>query len=79
MLLPRLRPVGHDVEGADNAECARRSDIVIVAVQWDGHAEILQSLRADLVGKLVVDCVNPLGCDKQGSASAEPVGLFRAS
>jgi NADPH-dependent F420 reductase len=59
--------LGHDVEGADNAECARRSDIVIVAVPWDGHAEILQSLRADLAGKLVVDCVNPLGFDKQGA------------
>jgi 8-hydroxy-5-deazaflavin:NADPH oxidoreductase len=59
--------LGHDVEGADNAECARRSDIVIVAVPWDGHAEILQSLRAYLAGKLVVDCVNPLGCDKQGA------------
>jgi NADPH-dependent F420 reductase len=59
--------LGHDVEGADNAECARRSDIVIVAVPRDGHAEILQSLRADLAGKLVVDCVNPLGCDKQGA------------
>jgi NADPH-dependent F420 reductase len=59
--------LGHDVEGADNAECARRSDIVIAAVPWDGHAEILQSLRADLAGKLVVDCVNPLGFDKQGA------------
>jgi predicted dinucleotide-binding enzyme len=51
--------LGHDVEGADNAECARRSDIVIVAVPWEGHTEIPQSLRADLAGKPVVDCVNP--------------------
>ncbi|NED86780.1 NAD(P)-binding domain-containing protein, partial [Streptomyces sp. SID11233] len=29
--------IGHGVEGAENAECARRSDIVIVAVPWDGH------------------------------------------
>jgi hypothetical protein len=40
---------------------------MIVAVPWDGHAEILQSLRADLAGKLVVDCVNPLGFNKQGA------------
>ncbi|WNI15272.1 NADPH-dependent F420 reductase [Actinacidiphila sp. ITFR-21] len=59
--------LGHGVQGADNAECARRSDIVIVAVPWDGHAEILESLRAELTGKLVVDCVNPLGFDKQGA------------
>lgn len=55
------------VEGADNAECARRSDIVIIAVPWEGHAKTLESLREDLVGKLVVDCVNPLGFDKQGA------------
>jgi len=43
--------LGHDVEGTDNAECARRSDIVIVAVPGDGRAEILRSLRADLGGR----------------------------
>ncbi|MFF9363290.1 NADPH-dependent F420 reductase [Streptomyces griseoluteus] len=59
--------LGHGVEGAENAETARRSDVVIVAVPWEGHADILKSLREDLVGKLVVDCVNPLGFDKQGA------------
>ncbi|MCY0937326.1 NADPH-dependent F420 reductase [Streptomyces sp. H34-S4] len=59
--------LGLGVEGADNAECARRSDIVIIAVPWEGHAKTLESLREDLAGKLVVDCVNPLGFDKQGA------------
>ncbi|MDX6356155.1 MAG: 8-hydroxy-5-deazaflavin:NADPH oxidoreductase [Streptomyces sp.] len=67
--------LGHGVEGADNSECARRSDIVIVAVPWDGHAKTLESLREDLVGKLVIDCVNPLGFDKKGAyALAVPEG-----
>ncbi|KUJ37212.1 oxidoreductase [Streptomyces albus subsp. albus] len=60
------------IEGADNAECARRSDIVIVAVPWDGHAKTLESLRAELAGKLVVDCVNPLGFDKKGAYALKP-------
>lgn len=64
--------LGLGVEGADNAECARRSDIVIIAVPWDGHAKTLESLREELRGKLVVDCVNPLGFDKKG-AYALPV------
>ncbi|WP_327291393.1 NADPH-dependent F420 reductase [Streptomyces sp. NBC_01198] len=64
--------LGAGVEGADNAECARRSDVVIVAVPWDGHAGILESLRAELAGKLVVDCVNPLGFDKQGAYALTP-------
>ncbi|MEV7541916.1 MULTISPECIES: NADPH-dependent F420 reductase [unclassified Streptomyces] len=61
------RELGLGVEGADNAECARRSDIVIIAVPWEGHAKTLEALREDLAGKLVVDCVNPLGFDKQGA------------
>ncbi|MFD7336338.1 NADPH-dependent F420 reductase [Streptomyces violascens] len=64
--------LGLGIEGADNAECARRSDIVIVAVPWDGHAKTLESLREELSGKLVVDCVNPLGFDKQGAYALKP-------
>ncbi|RFU86717.1 NADPH-dependent F420 reductase [Streptomyces triticagri] len=64
--------IGHGVEGAENAECARRSDIVIVAVPWDGHAKTLEALRDDLAGKLVVDCVNPLGFDKKGAYALVP-------
>ncbi|MEW2632451.1 NADPH-dependent F420 reductase [Streptomyces sp. NPDC048389] len=64
--------LGLGVEGADNAECARRSDVVIVAVPWDGHAKTLETLQKELVGKLVVDCVNPLGFDKKGAYALKP-------
>ncbi|WP_431033060.1 NADPH-dependent F420 reductase [Streptomyces sp. P6-2-1] len=64
--------IGHGVEGADNAECARRSDVVIVAVPWDGHKALLEALREDLAGKVVVDCVNPLGFDKKGAYALTP-------
>ncbi|MET8554682.1 NADPH-dependent F420 reductase [Streptomyces sp. NPDC004959] len=64
--------LGHGVEGADNAECARRSDIVIVAVPWEGHKALLASLREELAGKVVVDCVNPLGFDKKGAYALTP-------
>ncbi|MEV7241481.1 NADPH-dependent F420 reductase [Streptomyces sp. NPDC093248] len=64
--------LGNGVEGADNAETARRSDIVIVAVPWEGHGKTLESLRAELSGKLVVDCVNPLGFDKKGAYALKP-------
>jgi hypothetical protein len=42
--------LGRNVEGADNAECARRSDIVIVAVPWDAHADIVQALAGRVPG-----------------------------
>lgn len=55
------------VTGDDNAGAAAAGDIVIVAVPWEGHGELLESLREQLRGKIVVDCVNPLGFDKQGA------------
>jgi NADPH-dependent F420 reductase len=55
-----------DVRGLDNAAAAAAGDVVIVAVPWDGHRELLEQLAGPLAGKIVVDCVNPLGFDKRG-------------
>ncbi len=56
--------VGH-VVGGTNAEAAD-ADLVVVTVPYEGHAELLTGLREELAGKIVVDCVNPLGFDGQG-------------
>ncbi|WP_148575521.1 NADPH-dependent F420 reductase [Nocardioides caldifontis] len=69
---------GGDVTGADNAGAAAAGDVVVVAVPWDGHGELLKSLAEPLAGKVVVDCVNPLGFDKRG-AYALPVEEGSAS
>jgi NADPH-dependent F420 reductase len=58
--------IGLGVRGVDNRACAKQTDIVIVAVPWSGHAELLTELRDELAGKLVIDCVNNIGFDKQG-------------
>ena len=58
---------GGAVTGADNAGAADAGDIVVVAVPWDGHGDLLRDLASALAGKVVVDCVNPLGFDKQGA------------
>jgi NADPH-dependent F420 reductase len=63
---------GIDIRGADNETAAALGATVIVAVPYDGHRELLASLADTLRGKLVIDCVNPLGFDKQG-AFALPV------
>ena len=60
------------MRGADNPGPPTAGDIVVVAVPWDGHADLLAELADALAGKVVVDCVNPLGFDKQG-AYALPV------
>jgi 8-hydroxy-5-deazaflavin:NADPH oxidoreductase len=54
------------VRGMDNTAAAAAADVVLVAVPWEGHAALLESVREELVGKIVIDCVNPLGFDKQG-------------
>jgi NADPH-dependent F420 reductase len=56
---------GNHVTGGDNPY-ACDADVVIVAVPWEGHSELIGSLAPHLGGKIVVDCVNPLGFDKQG-------------
>jgi NADPH-dependent F420 reductase len=55
------------VTGAANVEAATQGDVVIVAVPWEGHKELLLELAPVLAGKIVIDCVNPLGFDKQGA------------
>ena len=55
------------VEGTDNDTCARTCHIAIIAVPWAAHAETVAGLADALAGKLVVDCVNPLGFDKSGA------------
>lgn len=57
---------GSRVTGADNATCAAQADVVLAAVPWDGHRELLASLAAELAGKIVIDCVNPIGFGKTG-------------
>lgn len=63
--LPGL-PADVSISGGDNVEVATRSDVVVVAVPWAGHRDTLADLREPLAGKVVVDCVNPLGFDRQG-------------
>jgi len=60
------------VQGLDNAGAAAAGDLVIVAVPYAGHADLLQSLATQLAGKVVIDCVNPLGFDKQGAYAIRP-------
>ena len=60
------------VTGAANEEAARAADLVIAAVPWEGHADLLARLAGVLEGKIVVDCVNPIAFDARG-AYAIPV------
>ena len=56
-----------DIRGMANEDAARAADVVIVAVPWEGHRDLLTALAGTLAGKVVIDCVNPLGFDSRGA------------
>ena len=60
-----LHPDG--VRGGTNDDAAATADVVVVAVPYDGHAALLSAVAGQLAGKIVVDCVNPLGFDERGA------------
>lgn len=66
----RLRSVANAgvVTGATNADAIAGADVVLLAVPYAGHDELVTSLARDgaLDGKVVISCVNPLAFDKEG-------------
>jgi NADPH-dependent F420 reductase len=54
-----------EVTGAANADACADADVVVLAVPWEGHDELVASLP--LAGRTVVSCVNPLAFDKRGA------------
>jgi NADPH-dependent F420 reductase len=61
---------GATVSGASNEDAAAGADVVVLAVPYDGHDELVTALADRLADKVVISCVNPLGFDQQG-----PFGL----
>jgi 8-hydroxy-5-deazaflavin:NADPH oxidoreductase len=55
------------VQGGSNVDVAGAADLVIVAVPYAGHAATLAELATPLAGKIVVDCVVPMGFDELGA------------
>jgi NADPH-dependent F420 reductase len=67
----QVRVAGHgSVEGAANPKAAEAAEVVLLAIPYDGHDELVAELAPQLSGKVVISCVNPLGFDKSG-----PYGL----
>ena len=64
------RGVPGTVTGDANVAAAAAADVVLLAIPYDGHDDLVESLADALEGKIVISCVNPLGFDKRG-----PYGL----
>jgi NADPH-dependent F420 reductase len=55
------------VTGVSNEDAARAADVVIAAVPFEGHADLLSRLASVLEGKILIDCVNPMAFDQRGA------------
>lgn len=58
------------VEGTLNGAASGLAEIAVLAVPFDGHAQLFAQLAGALEHKIVISCVNPLGFDNLG-----PFGL----
>ncbi|MEO8107482.1 MAG: NADPH-dependent F420 reductase [Actinomycetes bacterium] len=66
--------ISNSVVGVSNT-AACDADLVLVTVPWSAHDETLAALSLPLRGRVVVDCVNPLGFDERGPfALSVPAG-----
>ena len=62
------------VRGDDNAGAARVAEIVVIAVPWSNHDAILDEIKSQVGGKIVVDAVVPLVPPKVSQVQLPPQG-----
>ena len=70
---------GGKVEGAENAAAVARADVVVLAVPFTGHAELLKQLRpAFRPDAVLIDVTVPLASDVGGRAT-RTIGVWQGS
>jgi NADPH-dependent F420 reductase len=57
-LAPKLR--AGEMLGTTNPEAVKGADFVVIAVPYEGHAQMVGDLKGQLAGKIVIDTVVPL-------------------
>ena len=78
-LKPNLR--AGEIVGMTNQEAVRGADFVVIAVPYEGHAQMVSDLKGQLAGKVVIDSVVPLNkvrpfVPAAGSALQEAQGIL---
>ena len=63
--LKMLADIGHNTSSGTPAEAVRQSEVILLSVRWDTVADALQA-AGSLVGKVVIDCTNPVRHDLSG-------------
>jgi NADPH-dependent F420 reductase len=57
-LKPKLR--AGEIVGTTNREAVKTADFLVIAVPYEGHAQMVSDLKGQLAGKVVIDTVVPL-------------------
>jgi NADPH-dependent F420 reductase len=68
-LKPKLR--AGELEGMTNREAVKGAEFVVIAVPYEGHAQIVRDLKGQLDGKTVINTVVPLN---KGKPFVPPAG-----
>ena len=68
-LKPNLR--AGEIVGTTNREAVRDAAFVVIAVPYEGHAQMVQDLQGQVSGKIVIDTVVPLN---KGKPFVPPAG-----
>lgn len=79
-LRPNMR--AGELAGATNPEAVRQGEFIVIAVPYEGHAQMVQDLQGRVAGKIVIDTVVPLRKGRPftpaaGSALLEAQGILR--
>ena len=58
--LQQLMPNAANLQGASNVDAVQQATIVVLTVPSDAHAAILESIKASMPGRLLIDATVPL-------------------
>lgn len=64
----------YSIAGTDNLSAAQKADIVVLTVPYAAHRETLESVKAALTGKILVDVTVPLVPPKVSKVQMPPAG-----
>ncbi len=68
-LKPNLR--AGEIEGRTNQEAVKGADYVVIAVPYEGHAQMVRDVKGQVTGKIIIDTVVPLN---KGKPFVPPAG-----
>ena len=68
ILKPNLR--AGEIVGMTNQEAVKGADYVVIAVPYEGHAQMVQDVKGQVGGKIIIDTVVPLNKGKPFVPSA---------